>query len=78
MDPKQQARSHEMFSLLGVGTNLQLYVYKTLTSMLKLGRGNIACSVILRYSLLYIFSTYIWSMTKLKYDVTVEGSNLLP
>ena len=28
--------------------------------------------------LLYIFPTYIWSMTKLKYDVTVEGSNLLP
>lgn len=26
----------------------------------------------------YIFPTYIWSMTKLKYDVTVEGSNLLP
>lgn len=28
--------------------------------------------------LLYIFPPYIWSMTKLKYDVTVEGSNLLP
>ena len=33
MDPKQQPRSHDMLKcLLGVGTNLQLYVYKTLLS----------------------------------------------
>ena len=66
-----------------MGTNLQLYVYKTLLSqnfvIIFFDRYAKTCSVIkIKVLLLYIFPTYIWSMTKLKYNVTVEGSNLLP
>ena len=69
--------------MLGVGTNLQLYLYKTLLSQnfvkiffdryAKTWQGEHCMQCHIKVLLLYIFfPTYNWSMTKLKYDVTVE------
>ena len=79
MDPKQQARSHEVLKMFAwCGHKLTTLCVQDFDKYAKTWQGEHCMQRHIKVLLLYIFSTYIWSMTKLKYDVTVEGSNLLP